>query len=267
MNYERFLLEQRKEICWVRINRPKDRNSIDSLFMEELHNLLDQLEKTSTRAAVFTGEGQTHFIGGADGVEMMKLQPEGAKGFSQRIQEAFNRMERSPLMLVAAINGLCFGGGFEFALACDLRLASTTARIGLPEVKVGLIPGGGGTQRLPRVIGVGRAMEVILSGHLYSGAEALSLGLINRVTEPEDLVKETTAMLENIFRQPQYALSLAKLAVKASQSFDLPRGLAMESTEFSRCFESDFFKNLMRGQLEQGTLQTTTEQRQLGAGP
>jgi enoyl-CoA hydratase len=257
MNYERFLLEQRKEICWVRINRAKDRNSIDSLFMDEIHNLLDQLEKTSTRAVVFTGEGQTHFIGGADGVEMMKLGPEGAKGFSQRIQEAFNRMERSPLILVAAINGLCFGGGFEFALACDLRLASATARIGLPEVKVGLIPGGGGTQRLPRVIGVGRAMEVILSGRLHSGAEALNLGLIHRVTEPEDLVKETTAMLENIFRQPQYALSLAKQAVKASQSFDLPRGLAMESAQFSRCFESDFFKNLMRGQLEQGTLQTT----------
>ncbi len=176
MNYERFLFEQRKDISWVRINRVKDRNSIDSLFMDELHNVLDQLEKTSTRAAVFTGEGQTHFIGGADGIEMMKLDPEGAKGFSQRIQEAFNRMERSPLILVAAINGLCFGGGFEFALACDLRVASTTARIGLPEVKVGLIPGGGGTQRLPRVIGVGRAMEMILTGRLYPGPEALSIG-------------------------------------------------------------------------------------------
>ena len=91
-------------------------------------------------------------------------------------------------------------------------------------------------------------MEMILSGHLYSGAEARDLGLIHRVTEPWDLVKETTAMLENIFRQPQYALSLAKLAVKASQCFDLPRGLAMESAEFSHCFESDFFKNLMREQ-------------------
>ncbi len=257
MNYERFLLEKRKDIYLVRINRVKDRNSIDSLFMHELHNLLDQLEKTSTRAVVFTGDGQTHFIGGADGIEMMKLDPEGAKGFSQRIQEVFNRMERSPLILVAAINGLCFGGGFEFALACDLRVASTTARIGLPEVKVGLIPGGGGTQRLPRVIGVGRAMEMILTGRLYPGPEALSIGLIHRVTEPENLVKETTEMLESIFRQPQYALSLAKLAVKGSQSFDLPLGLAMESAEFSRCFETDFFKNLMREQLEQGTLQTT----------
>jgi enoyl-CoA hydratase len=98
---------------------------------------------------------------------------------------------------------------------------------------------------------------MILSGRLYSGTEAQDLGLIHRVTEPEDLVKETTAMLEAIFRQPQYALSLAKLAVKASQSFDLPRGLAMESAQFARCFESDFFKNLMLGQLEQGTLQTT----------
>ncbi|MEW6265349.1 MAG: enoyl-CoA hydratase/isomerase family protein [Thermodesulfobacteriota bacterium] len=257
MNYDRLLVEPQGEICWVRINRPDDRNSIDSPLMEQLHRLLDELERTSVRAVVFTGAGPTYFIGGADGVEMMRLGPEGARDFSRRIQELFNRMERSPLLLVAAINGLCFGGGFEFALACDLRLAGQTARIGLPEVKVGIIPGGGGTQRLPRLIGVGRAMEAILSGQLYPAAEALELGLIHQAVPSEDLVKEAAARLSRFLRLPAHALGLAKRAVKASQYYDLPAGLEAEAAEFSRCFENDFFRNLMREQLNQGILATT----------
>ena len=135
--YTRILADQQHDICRVTINRPGDRNSIDSMLMAELEDLLSVLEKTACRAIVFRGAGNTYFIGGADGVEMMLCGPDDARAFSARIQQLFNRMEASPLILVAAINGLCFGGGFEFALACDLRLASETARIGLPEVKVG----------------------------------------------------------------------------------------------------------------------------------
>ena len=142
--YNLLLVDNRGDICWVTIDRPVDRNSMNTALMEELERLLAETEKTSTRAMVFRGAGVQHFIGGADGIEMMQLDPEGAFRFSARIQHLFNRMEESPLILVAAISGLCFGGGFEFAMACDLRLASEGARIGLPEVKVGLIPGGGG---------------------------------------------------------------------------------------------------------------------------
>lgn len=255
--YSRILVNPRDKICWVTINRPEDRNSIDSPLMGELDRLLREVEKTTARAMVFTGAGSTHFIGGADGVEMMQCTPQGARVFSTRIQRLFNRMEASPLILVAAINGLCFGGGFEFAMACDLRVASEEARIGLPEVKVGIIPGGGGTQRLPRLVGMGRALEMILSGKLYKGREALEAGLVHSVVAPDQLLKEAEKVLEPIFRNPQHALSQAKKAVRASQYTTLAKGLQVEIGCFSRCFSDDYFLRLMRKQLKEGTLKTT----------
>lgn len=257
--YSRILVDSRGDICWVTIYRPEDRNSIDSALMKELERVLKETEKTPARAMVFTGSGETHFIGGADGIEMMQYGPEGARAFSSRIQRLFNRMEASPLILVAAINGLCFGGGFEFAMACDLRVASEEARIGLPEVKVGIIPGGGGTQRLPRLVGMGRAMEMILSGKLFKGREALEAGLVHSVVAPDQLLKEAERILEPIFRNPQYALSRAKKAVRASQNTALAKGLQVESMAFSQCFSEDHFLELMRKQLKEGTLKTTVK--------
>lgn len=255
--YTRLLVDHQGAICRVAINRPADRNSIDSVLMQELENLLTEVEKTQTRAVVFSGVGETYFIGGADGIEMMQCNPAAAGAFSVRIQQLFSRMEASPLILVAAINGLCFGGGFEFSLACDFRLAGETARIGLPEVKVGLIPGGGGTQRLPRLVGTGLAMQMILSGKLYSGQDAFNLGLIHSVVTTDALYDEAVKLLEPIFRNPQYALSLAKRAVRAAQSHTLTDGQKVESAAFSHCFERDYFKELMIQQLKEGTLDTT----------
>ena len=257
--YTRLLVDNQGDICRVTINRPGDRNSIDSILMQEVEDLLTEVEKTPARAMVFSGAGETYFIGGADGVEMMQCDPQRAGAFSARIQQLLNRMEASPLILVAAINGLCFGGGFEFALACDLRLASETARIGLPEVKVGLIPGGGGTQRLPRLVGSGRAMQMILSGQLYSGQDAFDLGLIHKVVPADKLGDEAIKMLEPIFRSPQYALSLAKRAVRAAQSHPLTEGLKVESAAFSQCFDQEYFVKLMIQQLKKGALKTTAQ--------
>ena len=258
-DYTRILVDPRGDICWVTIHRPEDRNSIDTVLMKELERVLKEAEKTTARAMVFTGAGSTHFIGGADGIEMMQCSPQGARAFSSRIQKLFNRMEASPLILVAAINGLCFGGGFEFALACDLRVASEEARIGLPEVKVGIIPGGGGTQRLPRLVGMGRAMEMILSGKLYKGREAFETGLVHSVVPPDQLLKEAERILEPVFRNPQHALSQAKKAVRASQYTTLDKGLQVESQVFSRCFSHGYFLELMRRQLKEGTLKTTVK--------
>ncbi len=257
--YTRILVDPRGDICWVTVNRPEDRNSIDTVLMKELEQTLKEVEKTPARAIVFTGSGETHFIGGADGIEMMQCGPPKAREFSTRIQKLFNRMEASPLILVAAINGLCFGGGFEFAMACDLRVASEEARIGLPEVKVGIIPGGGGTQRLPRLVGMGRATEMILSGKLYKGRAALEVGLVHSVVAPDQLLKEAERILEPVFRNPQYALSQAKKAVRASQNTTLAKGLQVESDAFSRCFSNDYFLSLMRKQLKEGTLKTTVK--------
>ena len=257
--YSRLQVAPRGDICWVTIHRPEDRNSIDTPLMRELDRLLKEVEKTSARAMVFTGAGSTHFIGGADGIEMMQCGPQGARAFSSRIQKLFNRMEASPLILVAAINGLCFGGGFEFAMACDFRVASEEARIGLPEVKVGIIPGGGGTQRLPRLVGMGRAMEMILSGKLYKGKEAFESGLVHSVVSPDQLLQEAERILEPVLRNPQHALSQAKRAVRASQNHSLARGLQVESEAFGRCFAHDTFLDLMRRQLKAGTLKTTVK--------
>jgi enoyl-CoA hydratase len=257
--YSRILVEPRGELCWVTINRPGDRNSIDSILMNELGRMLKEVEKTSARAILFRGGGNTYFIGGADGVEMMQCSPDQARAFSVRIQKLFDRMEASPLVLVAAINGLCFGGGFEFAMACDLRVAGEEARVGLPEVKVGIIPGGGGTQRLCRLVGTGRAMEMILSGNLYKGTQAYEWGLVHAVAPPDQLFRKAEELLEPILRNPQHALSQAKRAVQSSSRKSLPAGLRIESEAFRQTFLSDYFVRLMKKQLKQGILQTTVK--------
>ena len=252
-------IERQGDIFWVTIDRPGDRNSIDTPLIKELDQILREGEKSSARAIVFTGAGSAYFIGGADGIEMMQYDPKGARAFSARIQKLFNRMEASPLLLVAAINGLCFGGGFEFAMACDLRVASEEARIGLPEVKVGIIPGGGGTQRLPQLVGMGKALEMILTGKLYKGKEAYEMGLVHSVTPSDQLLKEAGSLLAPIFRNPQHALIQAKRAVRASLQGPLAGGLRAEREAFSRCFSDDYFVELMRKQLKEGTLKTTVK--------
>jgi enoyl-CoA hydratase len=262
-HYSHLQIDHRGEVCWATIHRPLDRNSIDSALMEELERFLNEVEAASVRAVAFIGCGEQYFIGGADGIEMSRCDPSGAEAFSERIQHVFNRMEESPAILAAAINGLCFGGGFEFAMACDLRVAAETARIGLPEVKVGIIPGGGGTQRLARLVGTGRAMEMILSGRLYPAKEALALGLVHRVAPPASLGSEAQALLESILRNPQHALSQAKRAVHAAGGMPFSEGLRVERDAFSRCFEKDFFARLIQKQLKEGKLQTSmkTEDR------
>ena len=252
--WKHLIVESEGDLARITINRPKDRNAINSELMDELTRMLERVEQTSARAIVFTGAGDTHFIGGADGIEMMQCDREEGKRFSARIQDLFLRMEASPLILLAAINGLCFGGGFEFAMACDFRVATEDARIGLPEVKVGLIPGGGGTQRLPRLVGFGRAMEMILSGRLYKGKDAAEMGLVHVAVERTGLAEGVKKLLGPVLRQPQYALSLAKRAVLGYRSGSLEDGLKVESEQFSHCFDHSFFPDLMRQQLREGCL-------------
>jgi enoyl-CoA hydratase/carnithine racemase len=258
-NYQHLVVDRRGDIGWVTIHRPGDRNSINSGLMTELEAAVEDIEQNASRAIVFTGAGDTYFIGGADGVEMMQCDPAAAKGFSMRIQKLFTRMEASPLILVAAINGLCFGGGFEFALACDLRLAAENARIGLPEVKVGIIPGGGGTQRLPRLVGSGLAMQMILSGKLYTAREAHERGLVHDVLPADALTDGVVSMLKPMLRNPRHALAGAKQALQAARRQSFADGLQAESDAFSRCFERDYFVELMRRQLKDGTLKTTAQ--------
>lgn len=264
VEYTNLILDQTDDVAWVTIDRVADRNSINTELMQELTALLTHLEQGRVRAVVFSGRGATHFIGGADGVEMMRLDPDGAYGFSRRIQELFARMESSPLILIAAIQGLCFGGGFEFAMACDFRLATEDSRIGLPEVKVGLIPGGGGTQRLTRLVGEGTATEMILGGQLCSGRRAWELGLVQHVLPEEGLEQGVHKVLNRILKQPEHVLPLAKKAIQAGFHGDPPDGFKEESTRFSRCFEHGYFRSLMEKQLQSGQLSTSTRAQNRG---
>ena len=256
-NQALILTENRGDICWMTINRPGDRNSINSPLMREIERVIVETEKTSARAMVFTGAGNTFFCGGADAVEMMRYDAQGARDFSERIQNLFNRMEASPLIMVAAINGLSYGGGFELALACDFRIAADSARVGLPEVRVGIIPGGGGTQRLTKIVGKGKAMEAILTGRLYSAQEALNIGMIHKVAPKEELDATVEEWLKPVFRNPQYALSRAKKAVQLSQDQGLFDGLETERKEFKECFKEGFFVEEVRRQIETGIMPTT----------
>ena len=262
-DFRQLVLYQRGAVTRVTINRARDRNSINSNLMAEVEQSLAYLEHNGTRAVVFTGAGENYFIGGADGIEMMQLSPKQAREFSTRIQGLFKRLESSTMITVAAINGLCFGGGFEFAMACDLRVAGPGARIGLPEVKVGLIPGGGGTQRLPWLVGMGKAMELILSGRLVKSTEAERLGLIHLAVEEGQMDAGIDRLLAPILKQPHYALSLAKQAVLAARQRPPDAGMAAESECFSRCFEDSFFKDLMRRQLKEGVLTTSEDTSKL----
>jgi enoyl-CoA hydratase/carnithine racemase len=250
-------VEAQQDIYRVIINRPGDRNSINTPLLEEIEQIITEAEKSSARAIVFTGAGDTYFIGGADAIEMIQYDPEEALAFSGRIQRMFNRMEESPLIMVAAINGLCYGGGYEFALACDFRIAGDTARMGLPEVRVGIIPGGGGTQRLPRIVGKGKALEIILKGRLYGAKEALDMGLVHQVVPPDELHAETIKFLQPFFKNPQHALSHAKKAVQFSQNNVFADGLRGESQEFKECFQNDFFVNEICSQVKTGVMPTT----------
>jgi enoyl-CoA hydratase/carnithine racemase len=155
------------------------------------------------------------------------------------LKALFNHMERSPLIMVAAINGLCYGGGLEFALACDFRFFAETSRMGLLEVLVGIIPGGGGTQRLPCLVGKGRALEMIMTGHLYNADDALTIGLVHRVCPRAELWDATVRFLEPMFKNPQHALSNAKIAINFSAGLGT-RACTLKENPFARVSNRNF---------------------------
>jgi len=252
-----LVIRNEGDVSWVTINRPIDRNALDSATIRQLLVHLEDTESSGVRVVAYWGAGKKHFIGGADGVEMYRMGSQEARTFSQRIQGLFNRMEQSKLLLIAAIDGLCFGGGLEFALACDLRFASTTSRMGLPEVKLGILPGGGGTQRLPRIVGFGKAVEMILTGKLIGAKQAFEMGLVHRVVSPEGLKEQVEDAAVRASRIPEHAFAGAKAAVYAARDLPLADGLTWESEKFGDCFSDPFFSQRVQEQLASGSLQTT----------
>jgi enoyl-CoA hydratase len=233
------LYERRGRVGLITINRPEKRNALDSQVRSAFVSAMETADgDADVRALIVTGAGEKAFIAGADIGEF-----EGRSAVDQwRVMHGptiFDAIERSPKPVIAAVNGFCLGGGMELALACDIRIASSVARFGQPEVNLGIIPGGGGTQRLPRVIGLGGALRLILTGEMIDAAEALRLRLVEEVTEPAALMERALAVGEMIASKSPVAITAAKEATRAALSLPLTDGLKLETTLFGLCFSSE----------------------------
>lgn len=238
-SYETLLVEKEGAVAIVTINRPDKLNALNIKTREEGAAVLDELSRDdSVRVVVFTGAGEKSFVAGADIAEF-----EGRTALTQRdvmLQRSlFNAVDGFPKPVIAMINGFCLGGGCELALACDIRVASDKARLGQPEINLGIIPGGGGTQRLTRLIGEGKAMELILTGDMIDAQTALNLGLVNAVYPHEELRAKTMDMANKIADKSPVALRMAKEAIKIASRSNLDEGLRREVDLFAMCFTSE----------------------------
>jgi enoyl-CoA hydratase len=239
MVYQNILVSTTDRISVLTINRPDKRNALNQATCEEILNVLDALQASpESRVLVVTGAGDKAFIAGADIAEF-----EGRTALTQRdnmkSRRIFDAVEAFPKPVIAMINGFCLGGGMEFALACDLRIASDTAKLGQPEINLGIIPGGGGTQRLTRLIGEGKAMELILTGDLIDAAEAKTLRLVNDVVPAADLQARVMTLARRVAEKSPIALRMAKEAVKTASRMNLREGLDREIDLFSITFGSE----------------------------
>ena len=238
-NYNTITVEKRGTVAILTVNRPDKLNALNSTVHVEAVDVLDKLKKDdSVRVLIITGAGEKSFVAGADILEF-----EGQTPVTQRntFQEAslFNKIDQFPKPVIAMVNGFCLGGGNELALACDLRICSENARFAQPEINLGIMPGGGGTQRLTHLIGEGRSMEMILTGDMIDAATAEKIGLVNHVYPIDQLETETMKLAEKIAEKAPIALQLSKEAVKFASRSNLDEGLRREVDLFSICFSTE----------------------------
>jgi enoyl-CoA hydratase len=225
-----LLLEKDRSIAVLTVNRPDRLNAIDNATVEDLDSALARIEADKDiRVLILTGAGDKAFVAGADIQELSERDRVSGRRDTRRRQEVYTRLEQLEIPSIAAINGFALGTGLELAMVCTFRIASTTAQLGQPEVKLGIIPGAGGTQRLPRLIGQGPALEMILTGEPISAERALQIGLVNRVVPPDRLLEECRSLAQNLASRPRLALQYGKEAVLRAGEGSLTEGLAHES--------------------------------------
>jgi len=228
--YKTLMYEKKENIGLLTINRPEKMNAISQELTAELSLLLDEIENDDElRVIVITGAGDKAFMAGADINELVDRDARLGRRVSRERQEIFSRLENLHVPVIAAVNGYALGAGLELALACSIRICSEMAQFGAPEVKLGIIPGDGGTQRLPRLVGQGRAMEMIITGDFIDAQEAYRIGLVNKVFPPEKLMEEAMGLANKIASRPPLAVRYAKEAVNRSQEGDSVSGFALES--------------------------------------
>jgi enoyl-CoA hydratase len=246
-----ILEERRGKAALLTIDRPQALNALDRPTMAELQARMEQLaQDRDVLCVVLTGAGEKAFVAGADIRAMLDLQPLDAQRHSEAGHALLKSVLRSPHVTIAAVNGYALGGGLELAMACDLRIASENAQLGLPEVGLGVIPGFGGTQRLARLVGEARALELMLTADRIPAQRALELGLVNRVVPREQLLKEAFALAERIAQNGPVAVRLAKHSLQRGLDMPLDAGLAFEAACFGACFSTHDQKEGMRAFVE-----------------
>ncbi|HXH32382.1 MAG TPA: enoyl-CoA hydratase-related protein [Bacteriovoracaceae bacterium] len=238
-NYPTIVFTRTGDVGTLVINRPSKLNALNIQVHSELKSCLQELHRTDLKGLIFTGEGEKAFIAGADIAEMKPMSVSDAQAFSQLGQQVSVLLETLPYPVIAAVNGFALGGGFEMAMSCDFIFATKTAVFGLPEVKLGLIPGFGGTQRLTRIVGMRRAKEIMFSGRNVSSEEALKLGIVLDLFENKtDLLEAANKWLSLSMNNSTYAIGRAKSALQRGMETTLTDGLKLESQEFGSIFGS-----------------------------
>jgi len=243
MNYKNLLIDFRDATAVVTINRPEKLNALNMETIDELKNVFIEIEKNErVKAVIITGSGDKAFAAGADILELSRLNISEGKIFSEKGQEVFNLIENFAKPVIAAVNGFALGGGCELALACHFRIASDNSKFGQPEVNLGVIPGFGGTQRLTRLINSGRAMEYILTGDMIDAAEALRIGLVNKVYRQDELLGKGLEAAAKIASKAVNAVRLAIKAINAVDEMPSKTGMQFEASLFALCCGTEDFK-------------------------
>ncbi|WP_162126757.1 enoyl-CoA hydratase/isomerase family protein [Flavobacterium phycosphaerae] len=243
MNFENILVAVENGIGQITINRPTKLNALNIATIQELHNALESLDgNEEVRTIIITGEGEKAFVAGADISEFANFSvEEGAQLAAQGQELLFDFVENLKTPTIAAVNGFALGGGLELAMACHFRIASDNAKMGLPEVSLGVIPGYGGTQRLPQLIGKGRAMEMIMTAGMISAEEAFRAGLVNHVVPQAELLTFTKSLAQRIMKNSPTAISKAIKAINANFKEGV-NGYETEIRNFGKCFGTEDFK-------------------------
>lgn len=251
MEFQNILTEVKNHIFYLTINRPQKLNALNRSVLEEIATAVQAANKSAeVRAILITGAGEKAFVAGADISEFQNYDIEEGRQLAKTGQEnVFNAIENCTKPVLAAINGFALGGGLELAMACHIRIASNNAKLGLPEVTLGLIPGYGGTQRLTQLIGKGKAMEMICTADMLTAEEAEKAGLVNHVTEPDQLISKAEEILAKIILRAPLALSSAIKAINASGQGPV-NGFEVEINEFANCFNTNDFKEGVNAFLE-----------------
>jgi len=250
MEFKNLLIEKNEGICTVKINNPKSLNALNAEVLSDIEGAFDQLkDDNEVSVVILTGEGKA-FVAGADIAYMKDLSVLDAKKFGEDGSRIFRKIETLDKVVIAAVNGFALGGGCELCMACDIRIASTKAKFGQPEVGLGITPGFSGTQRLPRLVGLGIAKELIYTGNVIKAEEAYRIGLVNKVVEPEALIEEAYSMAKKIKSNARTAVKYCKESINKGVETDIETAISYESNMFALCFASEDQKEGMTAFLE-----------------